>query len=128
MRRVRLALLAPLTALAFAACDSDHSTGIIGRDSVTTPNPPPANTVFAENFRFRPATLTITAGQSITWINMGAAVHDVTADDGSFASGSLAASTSGFPGGSFVKTFDQAGTFTYHCALHPQMTGTVVVQ
>jgi hypothetical protein len=45
----------------------------------------------------------------------------VTADDGSFDSGTLN------PGASFSQTFSTAGTFTYHCAIHPRMTGTIVV-
>lgn len=126
MRRVRFALLVPV-ALAVAACDNNNSTGVIGRDSITTPNPP-AGVVYAENFRFRPASVSITAGQSVTWVNNSTAVHDVTADDGSFASGALPAGNSGGTGGSFVHQFATAGTFSYRCTIHPQMTGTVVVQ
>lgn len=127
MRHVRCALLIPL-ALALAACDSNNgSPGIIGYDSVTTPNPP-AGIVYAENFRFRPASVTITAGQSLAWTNRSSAVHNVTADDGSFASGAIAAANGDVAGGSFVRAFTSAGTFSYHCTIHPQMTGTVVVQ
>lgn len=126
MRRVSLALIVPV-ALALAACDSNNSTGIIGRDSVTTPNPP-AGAVLVENFRFRPASISITAGQTVTWTNMSASVHNVTANDASFASGALAVANSGNAGGSFSHQFATAGTFTYQCTIHPQMTGTVVVQ
>jgi plastocyanin len=45
----------------------------------------------------------------------------VTADGGSFNSGTLAG------GGSFSHRFTTAGTFAYHCAIHASMTGTVVV-
>lgn len=126
MRRVSLAMLGPV-ALVLAACDSNNSTGIIGRDSVTTPNPP-AGVVYAEDFRFRPADVTITAGQSVTWTNTSGSVHNVTADDGSFASGALAVSNGDIVGGSFSRQFAAAGTFSYHCTIHPQMTGRVVVQ
>lgn len=47
--------------------------------------------------------------------------HNITADDGSFTSGPLA------PGTSFDATFSLAGTFTYHCSIHPTMKGTVTV-
>lgn len=124
--RLSLALLIPV-ALAVAACDSKNSTGIIGRDSITTPNPP-AGVVYAENFQFRPANVTITAGQSVSWSNNSSAVHNVTADDGSFASGAIAVANGELGGGSFTHRFETAGTFAYHCSIHPQMTGTVVVQ
>ena len=45
----------------------------------------------------------------------------MTADDGSFASGTLAET------GTFTRAFPATGTFAYHCAIHPSMTGEVVV-
>ena len=48
--------------------------------------------------------------------------HTVTADDGSFDSKSLASNAT------FSQTFAKAGTFAYHCAIHPGMKGTVTVQ
>lgn len=126
MRHVSFALLIPL-ALAMAACDNNDSTGIIGHDSVTTPNPP-AGIVYAENFQFRPAEVSITAGQSVSWTNSSTSVHDVTADDSSFASGAIAAANGDLAGGNYMRIFSTAGSFSYHCSIHPQMTGRVVVQ
>jgi plastocyanin len=73
------------------------------------------------DFAFQPASLEIPAGTTMTWTNSGAATHTATADNGAFDSGRLA------PGASFSQTFNSAGTFTYHCEIHPQMTGTIVV-
>jgi len=73
------------------------------------------------DFAFEPASVEVAAGSTVTWTNTGAAPHTVTADDGSFDSGQLA------PGATFSQTFDSRGDFTYHCSIHPQMTGTVSV-
>jgi plastocyanin len=73
------------------------------------------------DFAFQPASLEVPAGSTVTWTNSGAATHTVTADNGAFDSGRLA------PGASFSQTFDTAGTFTYHCEIHAQMVGTIVV-
>jgi plastocyanin len=73
------------------------------------------------DFAFQPNSLEVTPGTTVTWTNDGAATHTVTADDGSFNSGNLA------PGATFSQTFNDAGVFTYHCNIHPQMTGTIVV-
>jgi plastocyanin len=74
-----------------------------------------------EGFAFQPDSIQVSAGQKITWTNSDSTAHTVTADDGSFDSGSLA------DGKSFSFTFAKAGTFKYHCSLHSSMLGTVDV-
>jgi hypothetical protein len=72
---------------------------------------------------YAPASITINQGDVVTWTNTGALDHTVTADDGSFDSGTLA------PGDPFANLFDKAGTFRYHCTIHPaEMIATVVVK
>src|SRR5215213_11331848 len=73
------------------------------------------------DFAFEPGTITVPAGTTVTWTNTGSRPHTVTADDGSFDSGRLD------PGEQFSQTFDQPGTFTYHCGFHPDMQGSIVV-
>ena len=73
------------------------------------------------DFAFDPADLSVTVGTTVTWLNEGPTAHTVTADDGSFDSTLMAA------GASFSQTFDTAGTFAYHCTIHPEMIGTVTV-
>jgi len=74
------------------------------------------------DFGYDPGTVTVKVGGSVTWTNTGATAHTVTADDGSFDSKSLASNAT------FSQTFAKAGTFAYHCAIHPGMKGTVTVQ
>ena len=75
------------------------------------------------DFSFEGATVTIQAGGKVTWKNMGQTPHTATADDGSFDTGTVD------PGKlkAETKAFKQPGTFAYHCTIHPQMHGTVVV-
>ena len=71
--------------------------------------------------RFGPAAITVHVGDTITWTNADAAPHTATADDGSFDTGTLARGQSG------SHTFTSAGTFAYHCTIHPSMRATVKV-
>jgi plastocyanin len=76
---------------------------------------------------FVPAQITVDAGTTITWSNSGQNPHTVTADDGSFGSGTLQA------GDAFSSAFATAGTFAYHCTIHGGpggvgMSGVVVVR
>jgi plastocyanin len=71
---------------------------------------------------FAPDELNIAAGTTVTWMNTDTVAHTSTANGNAWNSGSLA------PGGQFSFAFQSPGTFAYHCAIHPGMIGTVVVQ
>ena len=78
--------------------------------------------VTIQNFSFSPTPLTIKAGGTVVWTdNQPIFPHTVTADDNSFSSGLL------HQGNTFSHTFTTPGTYTYHCAVHPFMHGTVIV-
>ncbi len=73
------------------------------------------------DFEFRPAALTVGIGDTVTWFNQGPTIHTATSDQGVWDTGVLSRGQSG----SF--TFRSAGTFPYHCTIHPFMRGTVTV-
>lgn len=75
-----------------------------------------------KNFAFGPKTLTIKKGTTVTWTNQDSVAHTATSDDGGFDTGLLAKGESG------SVTFDEAGTYSYHCTPHPNMKATVVVE
>jgi plastocyanin len=78
--------------------------------------------VVIKSTAFDPATVTIKVGESVTWTNQDPINHTVVADNGEFKSGELA------NGDTFSFTFDKAGTYAYHCSIHPSMKATVVVE
>lgn len=71
---------------------------------------------------YNPNPVTVSAGTTVTWTNQDSTTHTATSDSGVFSSGNVGAN------GQFSFTFANKGTFTYHCALHPNMVGSVVVQ
>ena len=70
---------------------------------------------------FSPTSRTIATTDSIKWTNKDTKSHQVVANNGSFVSPTIAA------GKSYTHTFNTAGTFNYHDALHPSLTGKIVV-
>ncbi|MCS6902922.1 MAG: cupredoxin family copper-binding protein, partial [Candidatus Bipolaricaulota bacterium] len=70
---------------------------------------------------FNPATVNITPGTTVTWVNEDSIAHTVTSRDGLFDSPTLSR------GQRFSYKFDRAGTYGYFCKLHPAMVGQVVV-
>jgi amicyanin len=74
------------------------------------------------NFTFDPPTLTVKAGTTVTWINADDIPHVVSEKDGKFRSSALDT------GDKFSQTFSTAGTVEYFCAIHPHMTGKIVVR
>ncbi|HXQ11237.1 MAG TPA: cupredoxin domain-containing protein [Caulobacteraceae bacterium] len=73
------------------------------------------------NFEFNPGVTSVTAGTAVTWTNNDDDAHSVVADDRSFRSNPLDT------GDSYTFTFATPGTYAYHCGLHPQMVGKIVV-
>jgi plastocyanin len=71
---------------------------------------------------FSPKSVTITAGDTIRWVNKDNDNHQIYADHGQFVSAILK------PNQSFSFTFRAAGTYTYKDELHPKIRGTVVVK
>jgi plastocyanin len=71
---------------------------------------------------YSPNPINVSVGATVTWTNNDNVAHTSTADNGQWNSGNIA------PQGSFSRMFSTAGTFTYHCAIHPGMVGTVTVQ
>lgn len=86
----------------------------------------PTNTDKAEikDFAFTPAKITVKKGTTVTWTNQDGARHDVTPDQPSekFKASQLLAK-----GETYSFTFNDEGTYTYHCSPHPYMKGTVEV-
>lgn len=83
-----------------------------------------ADAVYIDNFTFSPATLTVRAGARVTWTNRDDEPHTVTSSGNprAFASGALDTD------GMFSFTFDKPGTYPYYCAIHPHMTGVIIVK
>ena len=87
----------------------------------TTPAPNSTTTVDISNHAFNPAQLNVAPGTTVTFVNNDTEPHTATADNGLFDTGVLQ------PGSSFEVFLDGSGTVTYHCELHPDMQGSIVV-
>jgi hypothetical protein len=73
------------------------------------------------NFAFRPRTITVAPGTRVVWTNQDGEVHTVTQDRGAWSSPALDT------GDKYSRVFTTAGTYAYHCSIHPFMTATIVV-
>ena len=78
--------------------------------------------VAIRNFAFVPARLVVSPGTRITWTNGDSDPHTVTTDKSGFASQALDT------GARFTVVVRRAGTFAYHCTIHPFMRASVVVK
>jgi plastocyanin len=78
--------------------------------------------VSAKGFMFTPASLTVKAGTTVTWVNLDDEPHTVFSDSGLFRSSALDTQEH------FSFKFEKPGTYHYLCTIHPRMLGTVVVE
>ena len=135
MRSLHLITLLTAGALALGACSGTAATTA----PTTAPTAAPASaappssatpsggsgaglSVAIKNFAYDPATATLAAPGTVVWANSDSVPHTVTFDDSAMKS-----SVNLNNGDTFSATFDKAGTYAYHCTVHPSMKGTVTV-
>lgn len=131
-RAALLALLSPL-AVAFTSCGGGGGGGVTnppaggggGGGGGTGGTPDVIIAIVAENgsMSYSPNPATVTRGQRVAWRNSAGALHTATQNAGAFDTGNIDAGAQ-----SGAITMSTAGSFAYHCAVHPAMVGTLVVQ
>ncbi len=86
--------------------------------------PAKANTVVIDNFTFDPPVLTVAAGTEVVWVNHDDVPHTATSTvkPRAFDSGALDTDQT------FSHVFSAPGEYEYFCAVHPHMTGRVIVK
>jgi plastocyanin len=84
--------------------------------------PAAAVVVHIKDEAFNPPSLTVKAGTRVTFVNDDDDAHTATADDQSWDSEGLNL------GQRWTHVFGKAGTVKYHCTVHPNMKGTIVVR
>jgi plastocyanin len=90
--------------------------------TVTAPAPSSSLTVIIKDYAFSPQPLTISVGETVTFVNKDSDAHTVTSTDGLFDSKGLDT------GDVWVHKFTKPGTYKYFCSLHPWMKGTIIVK
>ena len=115
-RRLFISSLAVALPLALSAVLLLHPTRARSEDKS------PPSEVRVDNFSFAPATLTVPANSTVTWVNKDDVPHVIASNDGLFKSKGLDTDDK------FSFTFDKAGTYSYYCSIHPKMVGKIVVQ
>lgn len=122
MKRTLIAFAIFMLVLVPVGC-TPATDGISGDSSLvssTVSESSDENTILIDGFAFSPDELTISAGESVTWINKDSASHNIKFDD--LTSDTFAKD------GTYTRVFDTAGTYDYICGLHPTMKGKIIVE
>lgn len=91
------------------------------QQQTTTPNAvETTNNVNIKDFAFSPSDIKVKKGTMVTWKNEDSSIHKIKSD--SFESGDINT------GNTYQFKFENVGTFTYICSIHPSMKGTVTVE
>ena len=119
LRNLTLLTLTVCLVLVGTACGSKKkAASSSGSSGAVAPN-----TIDIKNFAFGPSTVTVTSGATVTVKNDDTTDHTVTSSDNkSFDTKHVS------PGSSATFTAPAAGTYTFHCNIHPSMKGTLVVK
>lgn len=112
-------------AIAVSACGGSTSAEQSATTTTTTAEIQAANEVVIARSRFGPLRVEVEAGTTVTFLNTDRFDHTVTSTESSpleFDSGDLGQDEV------FDVRFDEAGTYSYFCEIHPTMQATVVVK
>jgi plastocyanin len=139
--KTRLTALCACLALGVvpAGCGGDDDDGDESSGAATKPSEQPADQaeggasagtvrVVMKDIAFRPRSVTVRRGGTITWINDDRVEHDVAKRSGpgrNFTSGEPGGLP---PGATYENTFRTPGNIAYYCRVHPGMRGTITVR
>ena len=105
-----------------------RAAGVIAACAILAVTAAPAGaltkTVDMVDFAFDPKGISVAQGDSVQWHNAGVRTHTATQDAplAFFNTGNVNAGNT-----SAAKVLTAAGSYPYHCAIHPSMVGTVKV-
>lgn len=126
-------IIIALTALVIAGCSQSTNKPKAQKQPKTPEIKKPAKnegekdskqtkyTVTISNFTFTPQNLEVPANSVIVWVNKDSAPHEVHADNDAFKSQTLNQ-------GDTFKINIGSSSISYHCHLHPAMTGKITVK
>ncbi|MET0481215.1 MAG: plastocyanin/azurin family copper-binding protein [Mycetocola sp.] len=132
------ALVLSLAALSLTGCASGEPGST--KPGGSSPTSSAVNSdVTLVSLNFMPETLTVSAGDTVTWVNGESITHTITSGTfsdvdettglrGSETPDGLFDQRLGEKGGTFSYTFETAGTYPYFCDIHDGMNATVVVE
>lgn len=112
MKRIRIGLICVLGVVGFALRSTVAPTQAQSASVVVT----------IGSYAFSPATITIAAGTTVVWSNTDPVDHYPTSDTGAWDTSDIGSGQT-----SSGTVFNTAGTYPYHCAIHPDMHGTIIV-
>jgi plastocyanin len=118
-----------VTAALAAACASRGET--TSSDMQASHQAHPDADVIIDTSTFLPSMLRVAVGETVTWVNHDDLVHTVTSNPR--GQGTPAGSVRSRFGhrltrdDTFSFYFERAGRFAYHCTIHPEMRGTIIV-
>jgi plastocyanin len=73
-------------------------------------------------YKFMPDMIEVSIGATVTWMNKDGPTHAVVSDTEAFSSSTIVT------GQSYSYTFETAGNYSYHCGIHPNMYGVIIVK
>lgn len=96
------------------------ATALVACNNSQKSHNPQSDVVEIENMQFRPDTISVHKGDTVTWINNDIVAHNVTQREATWASPTLPS------GATWQKVINKSDS--YYCSIHINMKGEIVVE
>ena len=128
MHTIKIAVVAVLVASLSIGTSVLGNLSVLAQPSLVKDVSIPANAATMGDKAYSPNPIDVKVGEGLTWTNDDSQIHTATSGAaGAADAGSVFDSGIMSPDATFDFVFDTAGTYDYHCTMHPQMVGTVNV-
>ena len=119
MKKMLLSTVLTVMVLSFSLLKVSHARPVADEQKASSDK----FQVKIDNFSFAPATLTVSTGTTVTWVNQDDVPHNIVSSEGKTLKSPVLDTDQ-----KFSYRFDRPGTYSYFCGVHPRMTGKVIVQ
>jgi plastocyanin len=120
MKKIIMSLFVSMIALSLSGCGNNTATNDGNALNGVESEPAVSGLIVIKDFSFSPESLLVKQGATVTWVNGDTSPHQISSE--------IFDSPAFDKDESFSFVFNDPGSYSYACAIHPSMKGKIIVK